>query len=222
MEAGKPRHSLYAFAIIKRNDPYVLFETTLPSSKTRTSISLLRDFAKSHHDIKEPNRRITEKNENGKFTLRCEHEVCFAALTSEQYPNRVVFKMLEHAAGLFNPGSDLSNYEENHFMEKYAASLKQIALKYSDPSEVDKVSQALEKIETIRPKIESQFEQLMQNGDAINVLEEKSISLIDKANEFKKNANDVKKQASLLNKKNAVIIGGGACLLGLGCYKMIF
>ena len=81
-------------------------------------------------------------------------------VAGRDYKDRVAWDLLEKLMDLFNNQGSASNLEPSFVSSKYNSSIKQLLLKYDNPSEVDKLSRALEKTDLLTKKVQRTFEEL--------------------------------------------------------------
>ena len=109
--------------------------------------------------------RKTVEKEVGKWNSTKDSEgVFYVVLSDANYPNRLVYKMLEEAKGLTSKRINGSMPDA-----LYGREIEGLVKRYQDPASVDKLAQANAKVEEVKIKLEDNMHQLVNNQGGLDV-----------------------------------------------------
>jgi len=135
--------------------------------------------------------------------------ICYAVITDLSYPSRVAIQFLEDLAKEFSAkfSDKLSEAKENSLTSKGKSILSALCKKYEEPSNVDKASKVLDKVEGVKTVMQDNIANMLKNTETTESLAEKSDQLNEQAQVFKKKAVDLKKAMWWKNIKMNLILG---------------
>lgn len=115
------------------------------------------------------------------------NNIAFFALVSQDYPQRVGYKLLKDLSAIFEDFSskkNLSNLKKDG---------KNLLKKYNDVSKIDKLMSVQNKVEGLKEDLERNMNKLIDGDEDLGELEEESKGLRKKANLFGKKAKSLEK-----------------------------
>ena len=128
-------------------------------------------------------------------------------MTQQNYPSKIAFALLEeikarlyaaYPQSLNNPTND-SAIKANFLLE--------VAEKYNNPANVDKLQSAKSKVDEIAKQMQSNMNKMLINNNDMADLEDKADSMKNNAVAFHKSAEDFKSMMWCRNCKLIIIIG---------------
>eukprot|EP00753_Platysulcus_tardus_P006735 PLAT14510.1.p2 GENE.PLAT14510.1~~PLAT14510.1.p2 ORF type:complete len:261 (+),score=95.28 PLAT14510.1:67-783(+) len=119
----------------------------------------------------------------------------FIAITDADYPDRLVFAMIDELAETFTKkygGKSLTAAAGS--LNKGATKLfKDILARYDDPASLDKMSRVMERVEEVKGKMADNISTVLATTERMEDLEDKSAALSSSAAVFKGRATNLKR-----------------------------
>jgi hypothetical protein len=125
------------------------------------------------------------------------------------YPQRCAHMCLEELQRTFvNKVGDKATTAKERSLDKTCnAMLKQIAQKYDNVAEIDKLSAVQKKVDAVKLVMQENVDIALQNCVKLERIEQQAEELQQQAGVFKRNANELKKKMWWKNLKMKLIIG---------------
>lgn len=147
--------------------------------------------------------KITSKGSNYFFILIAPN-LFFLILTEADYPERLVFQMIDTINQDHIPL--MVNNDKNELNPQGRQALKQIVDKFQDPKNMSKISEINSEVEGLKVDMKNNINNMVKNVEDVRELEEKSNALKNTASDYKQNAKDLERVTWWKNVKLMIII----------------
>lgn len=160
-----------------------------------------------------PRLTVTDPH-HGAFHYETEREAIFFAITTAEYPQRVVFQCIDELKARFMSGlsGPLAVASEGGLSKPARQLLTELFARFSDPASVDKTLSVTRQVGEVRGIVGETIAALLSSQENLEVLEDRSEALREQAQTFKKTSTAVK---VVQKKKNTR-------LLSITCFVLIF
>lgn len=144
------------------------------------------------------------------FNFTVDGSLVFICITSLQYPERLVFTLLNDLAPKFkaNLGSSaetsLAGGLDKKAQNMFSATVKE----YNDPTKKDKLSSVMSKVEDVKLTMHNNIDGMLRNLDQTEQVEQTTAKLHEQARLFDNQARTIKRQEQWKNMKLTIMIGG--------------
>jgi len=143
------------------------------------------------------------------FTTDTQKRV-YVAITTSEYPERLVFPMLNEIIKRFQQelGDKVASAAEGGLNKKAKPLFSGIVREYDDPTKKDKLSAVQAKVEDVRLTMQSNMDNMLRNLDKTERIETDTQALQDQARLFDSQATRLKSREQWKNRKLTLIIVG--------------
>ncbi|TMW60243.1 hypothetical protein Poli38472_000285 [Pythium oligandrum] len=156
---------------------------------------------------------------NGRHSLECDpnkfhftmdnDELVFAAITTKDYPIRLAFQMIAAVQQDIVPkfGSKALTCRENGLDKDCMKSLSAIATTYDDRTKVDKISDVLNQVDSVKSVMHNNIQVVLSNTEKMEVVEQKTNDLNEQAKVFRNTGRKLRKAMWWKNMRLNLAIG---------------
>lgn len=167
----------------------------------------------------------TQVTPNGRHSLECDpnkfhftmdnDELVFAAITTKDYPIRLAFQMISTVQQEIVPkfGSKALTCRENGLDKDCLKPLSQIAATYDDRTKVDKLSEVMSQVDTVKGVMHNNIQVVLANTEKMEVVEQKTNDLNEQAKVFRNTGRKLRKEMWWKNVRLTLAIGVCAILV---------
>ncbi|KAJ8610179.1 hypothetical protein CTAYLR_008742 [Chrysophaeum taylorii] len=123
-----------------------------------------------------------------------EKQLVYIATTSERYPNRHVFPLLDEVKRMFGAkcGDKARTARESALTSECRALFKKLLIKYDDVSQIDQLGRTLEKVEGVKMIMQENIEIALKNCVSLEAIDKQAEDLQAQAGVFKTRAKAVR------------------------------
>eukprot|EP01128_Nolandella_sp_AFSM9_P003346 TRINITY_DN1430_c0_g1_i1.p1 TRINITY_DN1430_c0_g1~~TRINITY_DN1430_c0_g1_i1.p1 ORF type:complete len:203 (-),score=49.59 TRINITY_DN1430_c0_g1_i1:575-1183(-) len=121
----------------------------------------------------------------------------FLCVASEDHPGRICFAFLAHLQKDFQPSAS----------SRFSSTLKKQMAIYSDAQGVDKIESIKKELDQVKEVMQENIEKVVQRGDQLNDLEDKTLELEGDASLFRGRATKLKTALWYQALRTKIIIG---------------
>ena len=173
--------------------------------KTKKEINqIFNKLCKTQNKRIDERNKITSKNENYYFTF-CNPTLLFLALANNKYPERLIFDLIAKINEEKIPS--MVNDETRELNPSGRQALKQLIDVYQDPTNVSKISQIENDVNSIKSEMRININKMVESVDDVNKLGESAAHLQLETKEYKQNSIEVRKLTWWQNFKMWIILG---------------
>ena len=159
--------------------------------------------------VKSPTKKLDERNKivaKGEiyYFIFTQTNLIFLVLVEEQYPERLVFQMIENIKE--EKITLMVNDETKELNPQGRQAIKQLVEKYQDQKNFNKIAEIQKDVDEIKVQMKENIKKQVDSMEDVNKLEEKSANLKMQTADYANNANTLKKVTWWQNCKLTIII----------------
>eukprot|EP00744_Colponema_vietnamica_P000006 GILI01000015.1.p2 GENE.GILI01000015.1~~GILI01000015.1.p2 ORF type:complete len:262 (+),score=78.78 GILI01000015.1:85-786(+) len=130
------------------------------------------------------------------FFLIDKNECVFATVVNASYPERQAFAMIEEMINKVTTSyeREVLNAPVNGLAGKAKKMLKELATKYDDLTQIDKMHQVMSRVDNVKDIMQDNVKKILQTHENLETLEGKTDQLRVHASQFQSNATELKRQ----------------------------
>ena len=137
---------------------------TIGGNASRHNIDSNKILAEVKGKISVGERKTIERDDKKWNLTMDEYSVIYMILSDLNYPNRLIYKMIEEISNVVKKMIDGSVTDRSSTTE-----IQQIVNNYDDPSSIDKLSRANQKVDEVKVKLNENIQQLVNNQQDLEV-----------------------------------------------------
>jgi len=141
------------------------------------------------------------------LSFTADDERVYFCVASSEYPERLVFPMLQQLAERFAPlAAKSATCAENGLSSKAKRVMSEVVAEWDDPAAKDKVAQVQAKVADVRLTMESNIQGMLSNMETADKIHQDTVDLESQAAQFSKQATDLKKRELWQSRKMTLLI----------------
>lgn len=135
-------------------------------------------------------------------------DVIYVIITSQDYPQRTAFKLLEDLCTRFTAsfGDQMAIASENGLSSKAKKLLSEVCLEFDDLGRKDAVTGAIKQVEEVQGMMRENINIMIKQGENLEVLEDRTENLRQEAHHFNRQARTLRTTMAWRNAKLRMVL----------------